>query len=95
MCKKLLWLNPVAMESAGKKPKGSFKVCPNYLSHIEKWGSHYTLFVAMLHLLHSVTDKITVQETSLQMNPHCYRKSQWETISRYRKLTPCIVSEKN
>jgi len=29
------------------------------------------------------------------INPCCFRKSQWEAISRYHKLTPCVVSEKN
>ena len=35
---------------------------PNNQLHTEKVGGHYALFVAMLHLLQSVTN---VQETSL------------------------------
>ena len=40
--------------------------------YTEKWGGHYTLFVAILHLLHNITD--------VQEQPSCYRKCGWKAI---------------
>ena len=54
---KLLRLNLVITESAGEKSEGSHNVHPNNQSRNEKRGGYYASFVAMLHLLHSVTDK--------------------------------------
>ena len=89
MCKKLLCLNLVATEITGEKPEGSHYMCPNNQSCTEKQGGHHTSFVAMIHLLQCYRG-ITVWE----MNPCCFRKSQWEAILSYRKLTPCVVSKK-
>ena len=96
MCKKLLCLNPVAKESAGKKPEGNRNACSNNQSSSAKWGGHYTSFAAMLHCYTGSQMNNSVRNTLCIVSEKNWDKSWLGTMEIWgilpKNITPISVS---